>query len=192
VEKVRPQFLSLRQIALGRVFSWRTRWQLSPVIVAISRLRFGLPIGGTGLLFSERPVSLPSSGLHRFDTVFENRTFRVAYELQRKEVLRLLSDKQDVENSLSTCTAPWMTVLRSIALMASLPLPKNPMASVLRCTTRRRFRSPCTRRILRLYPLSVSFAQVDADDRYLIDPRIFRRKLVPMIAKRFEQTVEIY
>jgi hypothetical protein len=42
------------------------------------------------------------------------------------------------------------------------------------------------------YPLSVSFAQVDADDRYLIDPRIFRRKLIPMIAKRFEQTVEIY
>ena len=72
-----------------------TRWQLSPVIVAISRLRFGLPIGGAGLLFSERPVSLPSSGLHLFDTVLENRTFGVAYELQRKKVLRLLSDRRE-------------------------------------------------------------------------------------------------
>jgi hypothetical protein len=85
-EMVRTQFLSLRQIALGRVFSARARWQLSPVTVAISRLRFGLPTGGARLLFSERPVSLPSSGLHRFDTVLENGTFRVAYELQRKEI----------------------------------------------------------------------------------------------------------
>src|SRR6266851_7996576 len=55
-----PRFesLSLRQLALGRVFSGRTRWQSSPVTVAISRLSFGLPIGGAGLLFSERPVSL--------------------------------------------------------------------------------------------------------------------------------------
>ena len=72
-EKVRSQFLSLRQIALGRVFSGRTRWQFSPVTVAISRLSFGLPIGGAGLLFSERPASLRSSGLHRFGTVLENR-----------------------------------------------------------------------------------------------------------------------
>jgi hypothetical protein len=42
-EKVRPQFLSLRQLAQGRVFSGRTRWQLSPVAVAISNLSSGLP-----------------------------------------------------------------------------------------------------------------------------------------------------
>ena len=67
----RFESLSLRQMALGRVFSRRTRWQLSPVTVAISRLSFGLPIGGAGLLFSERPVSLRSSGLHRFGTVLQ-------------------------------------------------------------------------------------------------------------------------
>ena len=82
----------VRQLVEGRVFSRRSSWQLSPVAVAISRLRFGLPIGRAGLLFSERPVSLRSSGPRRFGTVLEIRTFRVAYEPQRKEVLRLLSD----------------------------------------------------------------------------------------------------
>jgi hypothetical protein len=43
VEKVRPQFLSLRQLTQGSVFSRRTHWQLSPVAVAISNLNSGLP-----------------------------------------------------------------------------------------------------------------------------------------------------
>jgi hypothetical protein len=93
-EKVRPQFLSLRQLAEGRVLSRRSSGQLSPVTVAISRLIFGLPIARAGLLFSERPVSLRSSGLRRFGTVFEIRTFRDAYEPSRKEVLRILSDRR--------------------------------------------------------------------------------------------------
>jgi hypothetical protein len=68
---------------------------LARVTVAISRLRFGLPIGSAGLLFSDRPASLRSSGLDRFGTVLEIRTFRVAYELWRKEVWRLLSDGRE-------------------------------------------------------------------------------------------------
>jgi hypothetical protein len=44
----------------------------------------GLPIGRVGLLFSERPASLRSSGLHRFDTVLEIPTFRATYEPREK------------------------------------------------------------------------------------------------------------
>jgi len=43
-------------------------------------------------LFSGRPVSLRSSGLHPFGTVLEIRMFGVTYKVQRKEVLPLLSD----------------------------------------------------------------------------------------------------
>jgi hypothetical protein len=84
VEKVRPQFLSLRQFAQGRVFSRRSCWQLSPVVVAISNSSSGLPTGITALLFSETPVSLRTSVLRRFHTVLEIRSFRVTYELQRE------------------------------------------------------------------------------------------------------------
>jgi len=55
----------------------------------------GLPIGITALLFSETPVSLQTSVLRPFDTVFEIRSFRVTYELHRKEVLPLLSDRRE-------------------------------------------------------------------------------------------------
>ena len=78
-EKVRSQFLSLRQLAQGRVFSGWTRGQLSPVTAAISHLSSGVPIGRAGLLFSERPVSLRSSGLRPFGTVLEFQMFRVTY-----------------------------------------------------------------------------------------------------------------
>jgi hypothetical protein len=54
VEKVRTQFLSLRQIAQGRVFSGRTCWHLSPVTAAISHLNSGLLLGRARLLFSKR------------------------------------------------------------------------------------------------------------------------------------------
>jgi hypothetical protein len=94
-EKVRPQFLSLRQLAQGPVFSGLTRGQLSPVIAAISHLGAGLPTGRAGRFFSERPNSLRSSGPHPFSTFLEIRTFGAAYELQRKKVLPLLSDRRE-------------------------------------------------------------------------------------------------
>jgi hypothetical protein len=112
--------------------------------------------------------------------------------IDQRRFCRPRDHKQDVENSLSTCTAPWMTVRRSIALRASLPLPQDPHGQRLALHHAQEISLSLHPSNLKVYPLSVSFAQVDADDRYLIDPRIFRRKLVPMIAKRFEQTVEIY
>jgi hypothetical protein len=51
-----------------------TCWQLSPVSPAILNLSSGLLIGRAGLLFSERAVSLRSSGLYRFGTVLEIRS----------------------------------------------------------------------------------------------------------------------
>src|SRR6266404_5289063 len=42
-EKVRPQFLSLRQLGRSRVFSARPCWQLSPAAAAISHLRLQTP-----------------------------------------------------------------------------------------------------------------------------------------------------
>src|SRR5258707_7460026 len=64
-------------------------------MAAISHLSSGLPIGRAGLLFSERPVSLRSSGLHPFGTVLEIRTSGVTYELQQKYVLPLLSGRRE-------------------------------------------------------------------------------------------------
>src|SRR3982075_893697 len=58
VEKVRPQFLSLRQIGRRCVFSERSRRQLSPLTAAISNLGSALQMDRTALLFSEKPVSL--------------------------------------------------------------------------------------------------------------------------------------
>jgi hypothetical protein len=58
VEKVRTQFFSLRQPALGGVFSGRCRWQLGPVAAAVSDLMSGLSTGRTAPLFSEVAVSL--------------------------------------------------------------------------------------------------------------------------------------
>ena len=81
---------------------------ISPVTAAISHLSSGLLIGRVGLLFSERPVSLRSSGLHRFGTVLEIRTSRITYDFQRKEVLRLLSDRREcrISNSPSRGSNP--------------------------------------------------------------------------------------
>src|SRR3981081_2583148 len=82
VEKVRSQFLSLRQLAQGRVFSGRSRWQLGPIATPVSNLGSGLPTGRTAPLFSEKPVSLRTSGLHRNGTVREIRLFPAIYEAQ--------------------------------------------------------------------------------------------------------------
>jgi hypothetical protein len=95
VEKVRLQFLSLRQLAQARVFSGRSRWQLSPVAVAISNSSSGLRTRTNALLFSETPVSLRTSGLRPFGTVLEIRSLRVTYELQRKEARPFLSDRRE-------------------------------------------------------------------------------------------------
>src|SRR3981081_2033310 len=75
-EKVGSQFLSLRQLSQSRVFSRRVRWQLSPVVLAISNSSSGLPPGKVALFFSEMPVSLRTSGLHPFGTVLKIRSFR--------------------------------------------------------------------------------------------------------------------
>src|SRR5882672_6452426 len=70
---------SLRQLAQGRVFSGQPRWQFGPVAVAVSNLSSGLPPGRNGPLFSERPVSLRTSGLHLDSTVLGIRSFRATY-----------------------------------------------------------------------------------------------------------------
>ena len=68
---------------------------MSPITAAISRLSSGLPVGRAGRLFSKRPVSLRSSGLDPFGAVLEIRTFVTTYEVQRNEVLPLLSDRRE-------------------------------------------------------------------------------------------------
>jgi hypothetical protein len=83
--------------------------QLSPATAAISHLSFGLPIGSAGLLFSEKPVCLRSSGLHQLGTVLEIRTFRVTYNPARKEVLRLFSRRRESPISKSAPLAPGTT-----------------------------------------------------------------------------------
>jgi hypothetical protein len=74
-EKVRSQFLSLRHIGRRTVFSERLPWLVSPVFVAISKSSSGLSTGSIIVLFSERPVSLRTSGLRSLSTVFEIRLF---------------------------------------------------------------------------------------------------------------------
>ena len=77
VEKVRPQFLSLRQLRCSRLFSARGCWQLSPVLAVISDLSSGSLIGRARPFFSEWLNSLQSSGLRGFGTVFEIRVFEL-------------------------------------------------------------------------------------------------------------------
>jgi hypothetical protein len=62
-------------LAEAPVFSARTCWQFGPVAAAISHLSSGLTIGRAGSFFSERPISLRSSGLCGFGTVLEIRMF---------------------------------------------------------------------------------------------------------------------
>jgi hypothetical protein len=69
------------------------------VTVAISNLSSGLPTRPNALLFSETPVSLRTSGLRPVGTVLEIRSFRVTWELQRKEVRPFLSDRQKAAKS---------------------------------------------------------------------------------------------
>jgi hypothetical protein len=86
VEKVRSQFLSLRQPVQALCSPGQTRSQASPEAVAISNLSSRLSTGRTGVLFSEAPISLRTSGLHPFGTVLEIRSCRVTYEPRRKVI----------------------------------------------------------------------------------------------------------
>jgi hypothetical protein len=70
-EKVGSQFLSLRQIGRRAVFSERFPWQLSPISKVISDLGSGLAASRIVLFFSERAISLRTSGLHKLNTVLE-------------------------------------------------------------------------------------------------------------------------
>ena len=79
-EKVRPQFLSLRQLRRSLLFSARECWKLSPVLAAISDLGSGLLLGRVPPFFSKWLVSLQSSGLYGFGTILEIRVFQDAYE----------------------------------------------------------------------------------------------------------------
>ena len=81
VEKVRPQFLSLRHLTRGHAFSARTPRQLGPVMVAISYSSFALSIGKAGLFFSEGPIYLRSSGLVGFGTLLEIERFELPMTL---------------------------------------------------------------------------------------------------------------
>jgi hypothetical protein len=99
LEKVRTQFLSLRHLTQGRIFSGRTREQLSPVAVAISKLSAGLPVTKSTALFSEWSVSLRTSRLSSFATVPEIRSFSATYESLRKPVRPFLSDRQKAAKS---------------------------------------------------------------------------------------------
>jgi hypothetical protein len=73
VEKVGSQFLSLRQLAQGRVFSRRTSWQLSPIAAAISHLSSALLVGDNGYqspkgpFFSEALDSTDSVRFSKFE-----------------------------------------------------------------------------------------------------------------------------
>jgi hypothetical protein len=60
-----------------------------------SNLGTGLLAGRIAPLFSERPVSLRTSGLHRFSTVFEIQSIRVAYELHRNAVGKYRLDRRE-------------------------------------------------------------------------------------------------
>jgi hypothetical protein len=60
-----------------------------------SNLGTGLLAGRIAPLFSERPVSLRTSGLHRFSTVLEIQSIRVAYELHRNAVGKYRLDRRE-------------------------------------------------------------------------------------------------
>jgi len=71
VDKVRPQFLSLRQLGRSCLFSARGCGQLSLALEAIFDLSSGLLIGRVGSFFSEWLISLRGSGLCGFGTALE-------------------------------------------------------------------------------------------------------------------------
>ena len=50
-------------------------WQFAPVSVVISKLSFGQPSSSVVRFFSERPVSLRTSGLRSLNTVPEIQLF---------------------------------------------------------------------------------------------------------------------
>jgi hypothetical protein len=56
LEKVRTQFLSLRQLGQRAFFSEGFPWQFSPISKAISPVSSGQPTGGNANFFSERPL----------------------------------------------------------------------------------------------------------------------------------------
>src|SRR6266851_447306 len=112
-EKVRSQFLSLRH--LGEV-AYSPREFVGNLAQQRQRFLIWAPdsySAGARSLFSERPISLRSSGLRTFSTVLEITAFRVTYKSQRKDVLRLLSDRREHPIPItmpSTQVAFWMSI----------------------------------------------------------------------------------
>jgi hypothetical protein len=78
VEKVRSQFLFLRQPGANRIFSARDYWQLSPVFAVISDLSSGPLIGSGGSFFSE----WLKWGFCSPSRTGENIRFRIAIEVR--------------------------------------------------------------------------------------------------------------
>jgi hypothetical protein len=68
-----------------------------------SHSSFGLPIGRAGLLFSERPVSLRSSGLPPLRTVLKIRTFEATYDASGMRFCRFPLDRRGHLISNSSC-----------------------------------------------------------------------------------------
>jgi hypothetical protein len=83
-EKVRPQFLSLRQFSQGHVFSGRTRWQLSPSCRGISNSSSGLPNPHNRSVILRNARFSPDLCTSPIDTVLETRSFSSYLSVHRK------------------------------------------------------------------------------------------------------------
>jgi hypothetical protein len=101
VEKVRPQFLSLRQLGRSYSFSGITCWQLSPVTASISNLSSELPVGRVSSLFSERLVL--SDALDFIDPVRFSIFERFELLMNFNGTRFFLSDRQE----RPTCNSPY-------------------------------------------------------------------------------------
>ena len=63
---------------------------------------------------SGKPPSSPETSMVSVLPLNHAREISLSLHPSTKGLLRPLTHKQDVENPLSTCTAPWMNVRRSI------------------------------------------------------------------------------
>jgi hypothetical protein len=75
LEKVRSQFLSLRQLTQRRVFSGQSCWQLSPIAVVVLKFEFRTHDRQDLPIILRRAISLQTSGLRPFRTVLESVRF---------------------------------------------------------------------------------------------------------------------
>ena len=66
-----------------------------PISIAIFNSSYGRLTSRIAPLFSERLASLQTSGLHRFRTILEIRTFRATYESRWKVVRSFFSDGRE-------------------------------------------------------------------------------------------------